>query len=62
MNLSVRTYNCLKRAGINTVGDLLNKTRDDFAKIRNLGQRSTEEVISKLNDLGFYLKPDEIED
>lgn len=61
MNFSVRTHNCLRRAGINTVEDLLNRTKSDLIKVRNLGQNSFEEVISKLNDMGFSLKPDEIE-
>ncbi|MBE6964575.1 MAG: hypothetical protein E7441_00900 [Ruminococcaceae bacterium] len=61
MDFSVRTHNCLRRAGINTVEDLLNRTKSDLIKVRNLGQNSFEEVISKLNDMGFSLKPDEIE-
>ncbi len=61
MGFSVRTYNCLRRAGINTVGDLLNITQSDLIKVRNLGQNSFKEVISKLNDMGFSLKPGEIE-
>ena len=59
LDLSVRSFNCLIRAGINTVGDLINKSEDDMMKVRNLGKKSLEEVISKLNSLGFDLNPDE---
>lgn len=55
MDLSVRSYNCLKRANINTVEDLINKTEDDMMKVRNLGRKSLEEVIYKLEGLGFTL-------
>ena len=56
MDLSVRSYNCLKRAGINTVEDLTRKTEDDMLKVKNLGRKSLDEVISKLVDLGLNLK------
>lgn len=59
LDLSVRSFNCLKRAGINTVGDLINKSEDDMMKVRNLGKKSLEEVIQKLNSLGFNLNPEE---
>lgn len=59
MDLSVRSYNCLKRAGINTIQDLLKKTRSDMFKVRNLGAKSVEEVIQKLEGYGFQLKKDE---
>ena len=59
MELSVRSYNCLKRAGINTVEDLTKKSKDDMLKVRNLGLKSLEEVINKLKDLGFDLKTEE---
>ena len=59
MDLSVRSFNCLKRAGINTVEDLANKTQDDMIKVRNLGKKSLEEVIAKLESLGLSLKDDE---
>lgn len=59
MDLSVRSFNCLKRAGINTVEDLTNKTQDDMIKVRNLGKKSLEEVITKLESLGLSLKDDE---
>ena len=59
LDLSVRSFNCLKRAGINTVGDLINKSEDDMMKVRNLGKKSLEEVIFKLNSLGFNLNPEE---
>ena len=52
LDLSVRSYNCLKRAGINTVEDLTNRTEDDMVKVRNLGRKSLEEVIGKLHALG----------
>lgn len=59
LDLSVRSYNCLKRAGINTVEDLTNKSEEDMMKVRNLGKKSLEEVIQKLNALGLYLKKEE---
>lgn len=49
MELSIRSYNCLKRAGIMTLGDLMDKTLDEMQKIRNLGRRSLKEVINKMN-------------
>ncbi len=55
LELSVRSYNCLKRAGINTVGELTNKTSDDMMKVRNLGRKSLEEVLAKLKELGLQL-------
>ena len=57
LDLSVRSYNCLKRAGINTVEDLTNRTEEEMMKVRNLGRKSLEEVLNKLTDLGFSLKP-----
>lgn len=59
LDLSVRSFNCLKRAGINTVEDLINKTEDDMMKVRNLGRKSLEEVINKLASLGFALRDEE---
>jgi len=59
LDLSVRSFNCLKRAGINTVGDLINKSENEMMKVRNLGKKSLEEVIGKLNSLGFDLNPEE---
>ena len=59
LELSVRSYNCLKRAGINTVGELCNKTPDDMMKVRNLGRKSLEEVLAKLQDLGLGLRTGE---
>ncbi|WP_444876808.1 DNA-directed RNA polymerase subunit alpha [Bacteroides heparinolyticus] len=59
LELSVRSYNCLKRAGINTVEELCNRTSDDMMKVRNLGRKSLEEVLAKLKDLGLQLKPGE---
>ena len=56
LDLSVRSFNCLKRAGINTVEDLTNKTTEDMMKVRNLGRKSLEEVEYKLETLGFGLK------
>lgn len=55
LDLSVRSYNCLKRAGINTVEDLANKTEDDMMKVRNLGRKSLEEVLGKMAELGLAL-------
>ncbi|MBF1050654.1 MAG: DNA-directed RNA polymerase subunit alpha [Peptostreptococcaceae bacterium] len=57
LDLSVRSYNCLKRAYINTVQELTSKTEDEMMKVRNLGKKSLEEVIHKLHELGFSLKP-----
>ena len=59
LDLSVRSFNCLKRAGINTVEDLINKSEDDMMKVRNLGRKSLEEVINKLASLGFGLYDEE---
>ena len=59
LELSVRSYNCLKRAGINTVEELCNRTSDDMMKVRNLGRKSLEEVLAKLNELGLQLNPSE---
>lgn len=56
MDLSVRSYNCLKRAGINTVEDLIKKSEDDMLKVKNLGRKSLDEVIHKLESLGLSLK------
>ena len=55
LELSVRSYNCLKRAGINTVEELTNKTSEDMMKVRNLGRKSLEEVLAKLKELGLSL-------
>ena len=57
LDLSVRSFNCLKRAGINTVEDLINKSEEDMMKVRNLGRKSLEEVVAKLESLGFSLTP-----
>lgn len=59
LELSVRSYNCLKRAGINTVMELTNKTPDDMMKVRNLGRKSLDEVLGKLKELGLSLSPNE---
>lgn len=59
LELSVRSFNCLKRAGINTVEELTNKTADDMMKVRNLGRKSLEEVLAKLKELGLSLKSSE---
>jgi DNA-directed RNA polymerase subunit alpha len=59
LDLSVRSFNCLKRAGINTVGELTEKTDEDMMKVRNLGKKSLEEVKEKLFALGLSLKPSE---
>ena len=57
LELSVRSFNCLKRAGINTVEELVNKTSEDMMKVRNLGRKSLEEVLAKLKELGLGLRP-----
>ncbi|MCL2592088.1 MAG: DNA-directed RNA polymerase subunit alpha [Defluviitaleaceae bacterium] len=59
LDLSVRSYNCLKRAGINTVKDLADKTEEDMMKVRNLGRKSLEEVLNKMMELGLMLAPSE---
>jgi len=59
LELSVRSYNCLKRAGINTVEELTNRTPEDMMKVRNLGRKSLEEVLAKLKELGLQLNPGE---
>lgn len=59
LELSVRSYNCLKRAGINTVEELTNRTPEDMMKVRNLGRKSLEEVLTKLKELGLQLKQSE---
>lgn len=56
LDLSVRSYNCLKRANINTVEDLIKKSEDDMLKVRNLGKKSLDEVLKKIRDLGFELQ------
>ncbi len=59
LDLSVRSFNCLKRAGINTVEDLINKTEDDMMKVRNLGKKSLDEVINKLHSFGLDLRSED---
>ncbi len=59
LDLSVRSYNCFKRAGINTVEDLTNRTEEDMMKVRNLGRKSLEEVLNKLKALDLSLAPNE---
>ncbi|MBO5859236.1 MAG: DNA-directed RNA polymerase subunit alpha [Clostridia bacterium] len=59
LDLSVRSFNCLKRAQINTVEDLISRTEEDMMKVRNLGRKSLDEVVAKLNSLGFDLRRDE---
>ena len=59
LDLSVRSFNCLKRAGINTVEDLISKTQEDMMKVRNLGHKSLEEVINKLDTMGLALASEE---
>lgn len=60
LDLSVRSFNCLKRAGINTLGDLVNKTEEDMMKVRNLGRKSLEEVMNKLSAMNLGLAIDEM--
>lgn len=57
LELSVRSYNCLKRAGINTVDELISRTPEDMMKVRNLGRKSLEEVLAKLKELNLQLSP-----
>ena len=59
LDLSVRSFNCLKRAGINTVDDLINKSEEEMMKVRNLGKKSFDEVKEKLQSLGFDLSSEE---
>jgi len=59
LDLSVRSYNCLKRAGINTVQELITKTEEDMMKVRNLGRKSLEEVQEKLEELSLGLRNEE---
>ena len=59
LDMSVRSFNCLKRAGIDTVKDLVNRTEEDMIKVRNLGKKSLDEVIAKLHSLGLSLKKEE---
>ena len=56
LDLSVRSYNCLKRAGINTVGDLIQKNEEEMMRVRNLGRKSLKEVVQKLRERGLDLK------
>jgi DNA-directed RNA polymerase subunit alpha len=59
LDLSVRSFNCLKRATINTVEDLTTKTEEDMMRVRNLGRKSLEEVIAKLDSLGLSLRKED---
>ena len=59
LDLSVRSYNCLKRAGINSVQELIDKTEQDMMKVRNLGRKSLDEVKNKLDDLGLALRQED---
>ena len=59
LDLSVRSFNCLKRAGINTVEDLTNRTEEDMMRVRNLGRKSLEEVIAKLESMNLTLRKDD---
>ena len=59
LDLSVRAYNCLKRAGINTVAELVQRNQEDMMKVRNLGRKSLEEVQAKISELGFHFRPSE---
>lgn len=61
LDLSVRSYNCLKRAGVNTVEDLAGKTEEDMMRVRNLGKKSLEEVLNKMESLGLKLRKEEDE-
>src|SRR5699024_1325580 len=59
LDLSVRSYNCLKRAGINTVQELSTKSEEDMMKVRNLGRKSLDEIKSKMDELGLELRSDD---
>jgi len=59
LDMSVRSFNCLKRAGIDTVEDLVNRTEEEMIRVRNLGKKSLEEVIAKLHSLGLELKKED---
>ena len=59
LDLSVRSYNCLKRAGIQTVQDLASKSEDDMIKVRNLGKKSLKEVIDKIKDMGLKFRDED---
>ena len=59
LDFSVRAYNCLKRAGVNTLGDLTEKTELEMMKIRNLGKKSLKEVIDKIKDMGLKFKEED---
>ena len=59
LDMSVRSFNCLKRAGIDTVEDLTKRTEEDMIKVRNIGKKSLEEVIQKLHSLGLDIKREE---
>ena len=59
LDLSVRSYNCLKRAGINTLQELTDKSESDMMRVRNLGRKSLEEVKNKLTDLGLSLRQED---
>ena len=59
LDFSVRAYNCLKRAGIHTLQDLVNKSESDMMKIRNLGKKSLKEVLDKIREMGLVLRDDD---
>ena len=59
LELSVRSFNCLKRAGISTVEDLTNRSENDMMKVRNLGKKSLDEVIAKLHSLGLNFRQED---
>ena len=56
LGLSVKTYNCLRRAGVSTIDDLTRMTKDDMMRVRNLGRRSLEEIIGKMELMGYELR------
>jgi len=57
LDWTVRTYNCIKRAGINTVQDILNKTETELEQIRNIHRRSVAEIVTKMSELGYIIRP-----
>ena len=59
LNISVRTYNCLKRHGVSTVGDLSAMTKEELTRVRNFGKRNYDEILEKLDNIGISLTPED---
>ena len=62
LNISVRTYNCLRRHGVSTVGELSEMTKEDLMRVRNLGRKNYDEVLEKLNNIGISLASEDEEE